>query len=173
MNIVLWMLLFAFPVYGEVPVILFDNRPEAGIPQEARLQERTNAASSGTKGTLSAFLGDSVKVLRVRYFNKQSWTNENQVREYLAALVTNKFTELYTGQVWSELVGIPEIECLVDFRKNYFGGKPYYEGRLLLWHTEACFRDENGRWWFVNIFDHFHRHHPLGTRDLVRKEERK
>jgi hypothetical protein len=183
MRIVLLILLFASSVYGGGPAILFDkhHRPESGIPPEARAQARTNSLGSGAHGSLSSWLRDSVKVLRVQYFNPESWKTEDQVRAYLGALTmtTNQFTELYGFQVWSEGVGTPAIDCLVDFTEECQRRvvsqehKSYHQGRLLLWRTEACFRDGTGRWWFVTVFDHFHRHHPLGDRDLVRKEERK
>ena len=178
MRIVLLILLFASSVYGGGPAILFDKHPESGIPPEARAQARTNSLS-GAHGSLSPWLRDSVKALRVQYFNPESWKTEDQVRAYLGALTTNQFTELYGFQVWSEGVGTPEIECLVDFNEEYQREvlaqehKACHQGRLLLWQTEACFRDGTGRWWFVTVFDHFNRHHPLGDRALVRKEERK
>ena len=45
------------------------------------------------------------------------------------------------------------------------------EGRLLLWNTEACYRDPQGVWWFVTAFDHFHRAHPRGDRRLAKPVE--
>ena len=181
MKVMLLVLLLASAVYGAGPAILFDNShlPESGIPPEARAQERTNSLGSGSHGSLFPLLGESVKALRVQYFNKEFWKTGDQVRTYLGALTANQFTELYGFQVWSEGVGTPEIDCLVDFTEEYQRRvvsqehKTYHQGRLLLWRTEACFRDGTGRWWFVTVFDHFHRHHPLGDRDLVRKEERK
>jgi hypothetical protein len=179
--LMLLILLFASSVYGGGPAILFDNqhRPVLGIPPEARAQERTNSLGSGSHGSLSPLLRDSVKALRVQYFNKESWKTEDQVRAYLGALTTNQFTEVYGLQMWSESVGTPEIDCLVDFTEEYQSKvvsqehSTYRQGRLLLWLTEACFRDGSGRWWFVNVFDHFHRHHPLGKRSLARPEDRK
>ena len=118
--LVLLILLFASSVYGGGPTILFDNqhRPESGIPPEARAQERTNSVGPPSHVSLFPLLRDSVKALRVQYFNKESWKTEDQVRAYLGALTTNRFAEVYGFQVWSELVGTPEIDCLVDFSED-------------------------------------------------------
>ena len=167
-------LLLAITAYGGEPSIVFDNRPESGIPLEAKAQERVDAMSHGT---LAELVGDSIKSIRVRYFNKESWTSENQVKAYLAGLLTNKFTEVYTFQIWSQVVGEPEIECLIDFtddhRNKLRGEHALYEGKLLLWGTAACYRDATGKWRFVTTFDYFHAHHPSGNRELSREKAAK
>lgn len=162
-------MLFGITASGGEPSIIFDNRPESGIPPEARAQEQVDSKSHGT---LSGLVGDSIKTVRVRYFSAASWPNEKPVREYVAGVLTNKLTECYTFQIWSQGVAEPEIECLIDFTDDYRNKatlaehKPYHEGRLLVWGTAACFRDATGRWWFVSLFDYFHGHHPSGNREL-------
>ena len=168
MKIALLILLIALPVFGGEPSIVFDNCPESGIPLEARAQERV---SSKSHETLPDLVGDSIKTVRVRYFSQATWASEQQVKEYIAGLLTNKRTELFTFEIWSQSVTVPEIECLIDFKDDYRNrllaeNKPYFEGRLLVWGTAACFRDGTGKWWFVNLFDQYHRHHPLGNHSL-------
>ena len=169
MKTLFLVLLFGITASGGEPSIIFDNRPESGIPPEARAQEQVDSKSHGT---LSGLVGDSIKTVRVRHFSAASWPNEKPVREYVAGVLTNKLTECYTFQIWSQGVAEPEIECLIDFTDDYRNKaalaehKPYHEGRLLIWQTEACFRDATGRWWFVSLFDYFHGHHPSGNRDL-------
>jgi hypothetical protein len=162
------ILLFGITASGGEPSIIFDNRPESGIPPEARAQEPVDAKSHGT---LSGLVGESIKTVRVRYFSAASWSNEKPVREYVAGVLTNKLTECYSFQIWSQGVAEPEIECLIDFRDDYRNRvfaehKVYREGRLRIWQTEACFRDGTGKWWFVSLFDYFHGHHPSGTHEL-------
>lgn len=159
---------FGITVSGGEPPIIFDNRPESGIPLEARAQESVDAKSHGA---LSDLVGDSIKTVRVRYFSRASWASEKGVREYIAGALTNRLTACYSFQIWSQMVAEPEIECLIDFTDDYRNRvfaehKGYREGRLLIWQTEACFRDGTGRWWFVTLFDYFHGHHPSGNRDL-------
>ena len=157
---------------GRKPLINFDNHPESGIPLDAKAQERGDPKSHGK---LSDLVGDSIKTVRVRYFSQASWAGEKEVREYIAGLLTNKLTGCFTFQIWSQVVGEPEIECLVDFTDDYrhkvlyTEHKPYQEGRLLIWGTAACFRDATGRWWFVSLVDYFRSHHPSGNRELSRK----
>ncbi len=172
MKTIIFTLLFGVATLGAEPSIIFDNRPEFGIPPEAKAQE--NLAAHGN-GTLSNLLGNTVKTVRVRYFNQKTWPVENQARDYIAGLLTNKSTECYTFQIWSELVAEPGIECLIDFTDETRGKvvaahKQYYEGRLLIWNTEACYRDPYGKWWYIELFDYFHGHHPSGTRDLSREK---
>jgi len=160
---------FGITASGGEPPIIFDNRPESGIPLEARAQETVDVRSHGA---LSDLVGDSIKTVRVRYFSRASWASEKQVREYIAGALTNRSTQCYSFQIWSQMVAEPEIECLIDFTDGYRNKvtlaehKPYHEGRLLIWQTEACFRDGDGRWWFVSLFDYFHSHHPAGDREL-------
>ena len=70
---------------------------------------------------------------------------------------------------------MPEIEGVVEFTDEYRNKlfaekKDCREGRLLIWNTEACFRDATGRWYFVTAFDQFHRSHPKGDRSLVKEQ---
>ena len=163
---------------SDQPSIVFDNRPESGMPREALAQ--MIAKLSVPKGalpaqelpkTLHALTNGTIKTVRIRYFNKDTWATEEQAREYVAKFLAHKSLDAYLGSYpWSQGVGAPEIECLVDFTDEYRKKlrdeqKPSHEGRLLLWNTESCFRDATGRWWFVSAYDHFHGSHPKGIRE--------
>ena len=143
------------------PRIVFKNRPESGIPKEARSQEKVDPDSHGT---LAKVLGDSLQTITVRYFGGE-WPDQKQVASYLTGLLADERTDTYTFQIWSQGVGEPEIECLLTF-------KNHQQGRLLLWGTTACVRDSAGKWWFVTVFDYFHRKHPKGDRSLVRESSK-
>ena len=140
------------------PKIVFNNHPEVGIPREAKLHEKVDPKSHGT---LKQILGDSIDTAAVRYFS-DVWSNQKQVSDYLAELLSDERTEVYTFQIWSQMVAEPEIECLLTF-------KEHQQGKLLIWGTVACVRDSTGKWWFVSLYDYYHRKHPKGERDLVRK----
>ncbi len=116
----------------------------------------------------------TIKTVRVRYFNKATWATEPGAKAYLAGFLASDKPGLFDFQIWSQSLGRPEIECVVEFSGAYLEklrqqNKPCRpEGRLLIWNTEACFRDAAGRWWFVTLFDHFHKSHPNGDRTLVK-----
>ena len=157
MKSVLFLLLLAVASHAEAPRIVFDNRPESGIPREAKLQEKVNPQSHGT---LAKLLGDSVQTVTVRYFT-DLWTDKKQVSDYLTGLLSDERTETYTFQIWSQGVQQPEIECILTFNNHE-------QGRLLLWGGTACIRDAAGKWWFVTTSDYYHRKHPKGDRTLAR-----
>jgi hypothetical protein len=171
--------LSAGPVSGEEPSIVFDNRPEAGIPEEAKAQEHRKATAQ--EEALAAreypvkfrtLTAGTIKSVRIRYFNKETWASEKDARDYVAGFLGNKASEVFGFQIWSQSVGVPEIECFVEFTDEYrkklvAEKKGCREGRLLIWNTESCFRDATGRWYFVSAFDQFHRAHPKGNRELA------
>ena len=171
--------LSAGPVSNEEPSIVFDNRPEAGIPEEAKAQEHRKATAQ--EGVLAArehpikfrtLTAGTIKSVRIRYFNKETWASEKDARDYVAGFLGNKASEVFGFQIWSQGVEVPEIECFVEFTDEYrkkllAEKKRCREGRLLIWNTECCFRDAGGRWYFVSAFDQFHRAHPKGNRELA------
>lgn len=171
--------LSAWTVKGEEPLIVFDNHPEMGIPSEASAQEHRKATAK--EETLAAkeypvkfhtLTEGTIKKVRIRYFNKDTWASEKDAREYVVGFLANEASGVSGFQIWSQGVGVPEIECIVEFtdehrKKLLAERKGCREGRLLIWHTESCYRDATGRWYFVYAFDQFHRAHPKGNRELV------
>ncbi len=157
---------------AEIPIV-FENRPEFGVPIEAQRQEHSVPAEAqlhdqsdhGSHGPLSKALGDSLESVTVRYFNK-AWTDQKQVTSYLTGLLADPKTEMYAFQIWQQSVGEPEIECILNFKQGS-------QGRLLLWGTAACYRDQSGKWWFLSVFDYYHRQHPQGTRSSATKPTKK
>ncbi len=185
-------------VYGEEPSFVFDNRPETGVPREAltQMQSESNLNPAELKEfrakltaqerklfdksqiKLHEITEGTIKTVRIRYFNKETWETEEQAREYVRGFLAHKSLDTFGFQIWSQGVQVPEIECLVDFtdehrKKLREEQKPCREGRLLIWKTEACFRSATGRWWYVSAFDHFHRSHPDGNRTLAKGTKRK
>ena len=161
---------------SDKPSIVFDNRPEAGVPPEALAQMRAKRPAKeevlpgkNWPPQLHEITASTIKTVRIRYFNKESWKTEEQARAYVRGFLAHKSLDAFGFQIWSQSVHVPESECLIDFtdehrKKLRDEQKPCDEGRLLIWNTEACFRDATGRWWFVSAYDHFHRSHPKGNR---------
>jgi hypothetical protein len=164
------------------PSIVVDNRPESGVPPEALAQvdlkmpakERDALLAEGYPVRLRTLTAGTIKTVRIRYFNKETWATEKQAIDYVAGFLADKSLGVYDFQIWSQAVESPAIECIVEFTDEYrkkllAEQKPFREGRLLIWNTESCFRDATGRWWFVNAFDYFHRSHPKGDRKLSKE----
>lgn len=155
---------------GDQPAIVIDHRPEEGVPSEALAQAKERGEMDVQDW--HTMTDGIIKSVRIRYYNKETWSTDDQVREYVAAFLACKKQSVYSYQVWSQGVGVPEIECLVEFtdehRRNLKTRS--HVGRLLIWHTESCFRDATGTWWFINTFDHFHSAHPKGNRELEQKQ---
>jgi hypothetical protein len=178
MKAALFPVLLLCAAHGAEPVIVFDNRPEAGVPREALAQMHASQPKEAPSPqewprTLHLLTDGTIQTVRIRYFNKETWATEEKARAYVAAFLAHRSLNIFGFQIWSQAVGVPEIECVVDFTDEYRKKlrdqqKPCQEGRLLIWNTEACFRDATGRWWFVDAFNHFHRSHPKGSQHSTR-----
>jgi hypothetical protein len=103
MKIMLFALLSASSAYGAEFSIVFDNRPEYGMPQEAEKQERLDTNHlAGDNRKLSDLVGDSIKTVRVRYFSTNTWANETQARTYIAGLLTDKLAACSNHPMWAQ-----------------------------------------------------------------------
>ena len=116
----------------------------------------------------------AIKAVRIQYFNKETWASEGEAGDYVAGFLGDESMGVFGFQIWSQQVGRPEIECVVEFSDAYLEtlrreGKPFRrEGKLVIWNTEACFRDASGRWLYVTAFNYFLGFHPRGDRGLSR-----
>lgn len=157
------------------PIVVFDNRPELGIPLEAEVQMRavlSEKSALGKGSNLETLAGNNIKTIRIRYYDKKTWASEEQVSKYVAGYLSQKLPA-FRSPFWSEGLALPQIECIVEFtdecrNKLLAERQPCHEGRLLMWATESCFRDATGKWWFIGLFDYYHRFHPQGSRELTR-----
>ncbi len=156
------------------PMIVFDDRPAIGVPPEALAQKPGASRNKELLKTFHDMTDGTMKAVRIRYFNKATWATKEEACAYVAGFLSDKSSAVFDFQIWSQSVGRPEIESIIEFsddslKKLRAEKKPCHsEGLLLLWNTEACFRDATGRWWFVNVFNHFHNSHPRGNRRLAK-----
>ncbi len=178
MKAILLPLILISTTYGAEPTFVFDNRPESGVPQEARArltnQENEQLHKKG-RSNLRELKEGNIRTVHIRYFNKETWKTEAQVIAYVRNYLADKSLSGTDFQIWSQGVGVPEIECFIEFTDEYRKklreeNKPCRTGRLLIWHTESCYRDATGSWWFVGAFNHFHRYHPKGDRKLAKEK---
>ncbi len=161
MKTIVIALMLAARAFAVEPRVVFEKQgiiPVPGIPKEARLQK--NKTATLENGTLAKLLGESTQSITVNYFS-DVWT-PGKLEDYLVGLLAADSTSIYTFEIWSNGAGEPEVDCSLAFKN----GK---KGRLLLWDTRACISDPQGRWWFVTLFDHYHRNHPHGTRSNDKK----
>ena len=153
------VLLLTLSANGEEPKIVFDNRPETGSPPEARDQKPDPKISISAPPNFHALTSGTIRIVRIRYFDKEAWATEEDAGAYVAGFLSNKSSKAYGAQIWAQSVGIPDIECIVEFTDEVS-----LEGRLLIWGTVGCYRDTTGRWWYVTLYDHYHQLHPKGNR---------
>src|SRR5580704_17876263 len=108
-----------FEVNVQEPSIVVDNRPEPGVPPEALAQmhvkmsakEKAEAVALAGKEypvRLRTLTAGTIKTVRIRYYNKETWATEKQAREYVAGLFAHKSLDVYGFQIWSQGVGVPE-----------------------------------------------------------------
>jgi hypothetical protein len=77
---------------GKEPSIVFDDRPEAGVPPEALAQKTDQGFGNET---LHAMTQGTIKTIRIRYFNKKTWATEGQAREYVAGFLAHESQEVF------------------------------------------------------------------------------
>ena len=132
------------------PQVTFDSRPEIGIPKEAQDQPALGVAPTNFMDHLPG----PIAKIRVRYFDTKVWSSEQLVSEYIRKLFNTNLVEAYSVQIWSQPVFYPEIECFVEFGEDAGEKLKVHgrEGRLLVWGPVACYRDENGRWFFLSCY---------------------
>ena len=141
--------------------ITFDKKPDAGIPVEAQLQNNKPLPKPLLWGEVFA---GKFKSANIRYFDAETWKTQKEVKQYLTGYLEREDTQVFSHAPWAQGVGVPEIECSIEFTDDYrksTDGKFRY-GKLLIWNTVACFRDADGTWHFLTNGDYFHLHHPDG-----------
>lgn len=142
--------------------ITFDKKPDAGIPVAAQLQNNERLPKPLLWGEVFA---GKFKSANIRYFDPNTWKTKKQVKQYLTGFLKREDIQIFSRVPWAQGVGVPEIECSIEFTDDYrksTDGKFKY-GKLLIWKTVACFRDANGTWHFLTNGDYFHLHHPDGN----------
>ena len=148
--LLLLVLIGACASAAEFP-ISYDPRPEPGLPPKSEewihQKPTTNAPS-----TLSAVLGDSVHLIRIRYF-RDCWKTPKDAESYLSGLLKDQKNKVESGPVWAQGVGVPHLECFIIYKNGR-------RGSLLLWDWVGCVQDVDGRWWFITFGDYFKANHP-------------
>jgi len=119
--------------------VRFENKPELGLPDDAREQRCEQAGSLGNLKTVIS--GDSIRHIKIRYFNAESF-DQAQVKTLIKRIFEDNNTQVYCFPAWANLLMEPAIE-----------GVAYYDsfnkGRLLIWGFQAVLQKPDGDWLFI------------------------
>ncbi len=148
----------ATPAAGDEIRVLYDQRPEADIPREARLagtkpdpdsksDHRANLSfrivtDLRDYGPLRNIITGDIHAVTVRYFDG-SFKDLREVQAYLTSVLRAEKGSTTTYCPWAEALPVPAIEATIQFTS---GGK----GTLLVWRQgRLVYRDPDMTWWFA------------------------
>jgi hypothetical protein len=149
----------ALPAAGDEITVIYEPRPEPGIPREARGAGTTPDpdATSGSRsrsnitfgivtdlkdyGPLRNVMPRDIHAVSVRYYGG-SFKDIQEVRRYLTAVLRSEKGSTSTYCPWAEALPVPTIEATIQFASGE-------TGRLLLWRQgRLVYQDPGQKWWF-------------------------
>jgi hypothetical protein len=148
----------AGPAAGDEIRVIYDPRPEADIPREARgAGTRPDPdASSGPRSNITFgivtdltnygpprnVMPRDIHAVTVRHYDG-SFRDIQEVQQYLTAVLRSDKGSTTTYCPWAESLPVPAVEATIQFSS---GGK----GRLLLWRQgRLVYQGPDLRWWFA------------------------
>lgn len=146
------------PAAGDEIRVIYDPRPEADIPPEARGAGTTPDpdAKSGRPsnitfgivtdlrdyGPLRNVMPRDVHAVTVRYYDG-SFKDVQEVQRYLTSVLRTEKGSTTTYCPWAESLPVPAVEATIQFASGE-------KGRLLLWRQgRLVYQDPGLKWWFV------------------------
>ena len=146
------------PAAGDEIRVIYDQRPEADIPPEARGAGTTPDpdAKSGRPsnitfgivtdlrdyGPLRNVMPRDVHAVTVRYYDG-SFKDVQEVQRYLTSVLRTEKGSTTTYCPWAESLPVPAVEATIQFASGE-------KGRLLLWRQgRLVYQDPGLKWWFV------------------------
>lgn len=147
----------ALPAAGDEIRVIYDPRPEADIPREARGAGTTpdpDAASGPRSGITFGIVTDlkdygplrnimprDIHAVSVRHYDG-SFKDIQEVQRYLTAVLRSERGSTTTYCPWAEALPVPAIEATIQFASGE-------KGRLLLWRQgRLVYQDPAQKWWF-------------------------
>ena len=138
--------------------VIYDPRPDAGIPREARFAgtkpdsgSKTNSTSGVTLsivtdlkdyGPLRNIITNDIHAISVRYYDR-SFKDIQEVQTYLTSVLRSGKGSTNAYCPWSEMLPVPAIEATVQFTSGR-------KGKWLLWrYGRSVYRDPDMKWWFT------------------------
>jgi hypothetical protein len=148
----------ASPAAGDEIRVIYDQRPEADIPREARGAGTTPDpdATSGPRsnitfgivtdlkdyGPLRNVMPRDIHAATVRHYDG-SFKDIREVRRYLIAVLRSEKGSTTTYCPWAEALPVPAVEATIQFASGE-------KGRLLLWRQgRLVYQDPGLKWWFA------------------------
>ncbi len=159
---VIFLLVFvraiAFVAAQDQVKVIYDPRPDAGIPGESRFAgtkpdsgSKTNSTSGVTfsivtdlkdYGPLRNIITNDIHSISVRYYDS-SFKDIQEVQSYLTSLLRSGKGSTTAYCPWSEMLPVPTVEATVQFTSGR-------KGRWLLWrYGRSVYRDPDMKWWFT------------------------
>jgi hypothetical protein len=138
--------------------VIYDQRPEADIPREARGAGTTpDGDAKGSPGSNITFgivtdlrdygplrnvMPQDVHAVTVRHFDS-SFKDLQEVQRYLTLVLRSEKGSTTTYCPWAESLPIPALEATIQFASGE-------RGRLILWRQgRLVYQDPRLKWWFA------------------------
>jgi hypothetical protein len=141
-KIIRLFLIFLFLAHTSIALafeITFENKPEFGLPDDAREQDCQDVMSLGSLNKI--IQKDSITSIKIRYFDDISM-DKKQVERLIDGLFEENRTQVYCYPAWANLLMEPTIEGVVYYRN-------FKKGAILIWDFQACIKNSNGQWLFI------------------------
>jgi hypothetical protein len=149
----------ATPAAGDEIRVLYDQRPEADMPREARRAGTTpdpDAKSGPPSGVIFGIVTDlrdygpvrnvmpwDIHAVTVRHFDG-SFRDIQEVQRYLTSVLRSEKGSTTTFCPWAEMLPVPAVEATIQFASGE-------TGRLLLWRQgRLVYQDPALKWWFAH-----------------------
>jgi len=149
----------AFPAAGDELRLIYDQRPEADIPREARGAgtKPDPDAKSGPRsnitfgivtdlkdyGPLRNVMPRDLHAVTVRHYDG-SFKDIQEVQRYLTSVLRSEKGSTTTYCPWAEALPVPSVEATIQFASGE-------KGRLLLWRQgRLVYQDPSLKWWFAH-----------------------
>ena len=160
---VLVVLLSATVLHAQDDVkVIYDQRPDAGIPHEARFAgtkpDPDSKTSSQTNisfgivtdlkdyGPLRSIISSDIHAITVRYYDG-SFKDILDVQTYLTSVLRSEKGSTNAFCPWAESLPVPAVEATVQFTSGR-------TGKWLLWRQgRSVYRDPDTKWWFTYGWD--------------------
>lgn len=148
----------AVPAAGDEIRVIYDQRPEADIPREARGAgtkpdpDSTSGPPSNLTfgivtdlkdyGPLRNVMPRDIHAVRVRHYDA-SFQDIQEVQRYLTSVLRSENGSTTTYCPWAESLPVPAVEATIQFASGE-------KGRLLLWRQgRLVYQDPGLKWWFA------------------------
>jgi len=140
LSIFLMLLFAAHPLRAaqDKLEVVYDPRPDHGIPREVVLQKSRSARDYGPMKSIVN--SEDILLIKVRYYDT-SFKDIQEVQSYLISVLVSDKGSTNSYIPWAESLPAPYVEATIYF-------KSLASGKWLLWPSHSVFQDEQMKWWF-------------------------